>query len=133
MKIHHVGFLTKNLKKSEAEFLKLGYEIELPAKFDSIRKINVSFLVNGNYRLELIEPVDKDSPLYPLLKHYKNTPYHFCYESETFYEDIKRFSENGYSVIDEPKIAPCLLYNGGGNKVCFLVNPSSGIVELMGR
>ena len=131
MKIHHIGFLTKNLKKSVEEFIKLGYEIEYPAKFDSIRKINILFLINGDYRLELIEPINKESPLYPLLKHYNSTPYHICYETKNFYEDIKSFSENGYSVFDEPKTAPCISYNKKENKVCFLINPSSGIIELL--
>lgn len=133
MKIHHIGFLTKNLKKTEKEFAKLGFTEEHESKFDSIRKVNISFWKNDNYRVEFIEPCGKDSPLYPLLKHYKNTPYHFCYESENFKEDIKRFSENGYAIVDEPNSAPCIVYNGGGYSVCFLINPSTGIVELMGR
>jgi methylmalonyl-CoA/ethylmalonyl-CoA epimerase len=129
MIIHHVGFLTKNLKKSESEFLGLGFEIEKEAKFDHIRKVNISFLINNGYRVELIEPVGKDSPLYPLLKHYKNTPYHFCYESENFDKDIKKLSENGYAVINEPKVAPCI--NDGSKQVCFLISTNTGIIELL--
>ena len=31
MKIHHVRYLTKDLRASEKAFLKLGYEVEFPA------------------------------------------------------------------------------------------------------
>ncbi|MGP1457982.1 MAG: VOC family protein [Treponema sp.] len=95
MTIHHVGFLTKNIKKSEKEFLNLGFNIEQTVQYDSIRKINIEFIVNGDYRIELIEPVDKDSPMYPLLKRYKNTPYHFCYISKNLYSDIEYLTKLG--------------------------------------
>lgn len=47
MKIHHVGYLTKDLRASEKAFLKLGYEVEFPAAFDSLRDITITFLRNG--------------------------------------------------------------------------------------
>lgn len=43
MKIHHVGYLTKDLRASEKAFLKLGYEVEFPAAFDSLRDITITF------------------------------------------------------------------------------------------
>lgn len=39
MKIHHVGYLTKDLRASEKAFLKLGYEVEFPAAFDSLQRL----------------------------------------------------------------------------------------------
>lgn len=95
MKVHHVGFLTKNLERSRADFLLLGYSVEKPSAYDHIRKVNIEFLTNGGYRVELIEPCGKDSPLYPLLKRYKNTPYHLCYESADFENDINALSNDG--------------------------------------
>ena len=95
MTLHHVGFLTKNLEQSRADFLKLGFEVEKPVAFDNIRKINIEFLVNGGYRVELVEPAGKDSPLYPLLKRFKNMPYHFCYESKDFDCDLNYLSNVG--------------------------------------
>jgi len=127
MKIHHVGYLAKNLEKSRNKFLELGYEIERPVKYDAIRKINIEFLVNGDYRVELIQPMNEESPMFPLLKRFKNTPYHFCYEVEDLEESIEKLSGMGYTVIQEPDIAPCI----DDRKVVFLNNISMGIIELV--
>ncbi len=127
MKIHHVGYLAKNIGKTEKKFLELGYVVEKPSKYDEIRKCNIEFLINGDYRVELIQPVSEQSPMYPLLKRFKNSPYHFCYEVESLENAVAELSENGYTVIQEPEIAPCI----EGRKVVFLNNISMGIIELV--
>lgn len=127
MKIHHVGYLAKNIGKSRKKFLELGYEVERPEKYDEIRKINIEFLVNGDYRVELIQPMSEDSPMYPLLKRYKNSPYHFCYEVEDLAKAVENLSQNGYTVIQEPEVAPCI----DDRRVVFLNNISMGIIELV--
>ena len=127
MKIHHVGYLAKSIEKTRKKFLELGYEVEKPVKYDEIRKINIEFLVNGDYRVELIQPMSEESPMYPLLKRYKNSPYHFCYEVENIEVSVEELSANGYTVIQEPEIAPCI----EGKRVVFLNNISMGIIELV--
>lgn len=127
MKVHHIGYLVKNISKTEKKFLELGYKVESPTKFDEIRNIDIEFLVNGDYRVELIEPKGEESPMYPLLKRYKNTPYHLCYEVENIDEAIAELQDKHYTVIQEPNIAPCI----EGKKVAFLNNISMGIIELV--
>jgi methylmalonyl-CoA/ethylmalonyl-CoA epimerase len=127
MKIHHVGYLAKNISKTEKKFFDLGYEVERPTSYDDIRQINIEFLVNGEYRVELIQPMSEQSPMYPLLKRFKNAPYHFCYEVENLDATIEMLSGNGYTVIQEPEKAPCI----DGKRVAFLNNISMGIIELV--
>ncbi len=127
MKIHHVGYLTKNIEKTRAKFLELGYTVEAPVAYDDIRKINIEFLINGDYRVELVQPMDAESPMYPLLKRYKNTPYHFCYEVVDLDKSIADLSDKHYTVIQEPAPAPCI----EGHRVAFLNNISMGIIELV--
>ena len=127
--IHHIGFLCKNLEKSRAKFIELGFTIEQEKAFDDIRQIYIEFLVNAGYRLELIQPLDKESPMYPLLSRYKNTPYHFCYEVDNLEEATKELEEKGYTIFQEAKKAPCIK-NG---RVVFMINTAAGIVELLER
>jgi|GEM_PF-63845 methylmalonyl-CoA/ethylmalonyl-CoA epimerase len=127
MRIHHVGYLTKRLSGSEAAFIALGYHVEQEASFDPIRKARLSFLRNENYRVELIEPSGKESPLYPLLKHYKNTPYHFCYVVDNLEAACEKLAGAGYAVIQEPNVVPCL----GGRKVEFIMSADAGMIELL--
>ena len=127
MKIHHIGYLAKSIAKTEKKFFELGYEVERPTKYDEVRDIDIEFLVNGDYRVELIEPKSKESPMYPLLKNYKNTPYHFCYEVDDIDKAVKELSDKHYTLIQEPNIAPCI----DDKKVAFLNNISMGIIELV--
>ena len=127
MQIHHIGYLTKDIKAAETAFINLGYEIEIPAAFDSFRNITISFLKNGAYRVELIEPSGPESPMYRLLKKYKNTPYHICYETENLEETITRLEETGYVIVQEPLKAPCI----ENRCVAFLMGSDMGIIELL--
>ena len=126
-KIHHVGYLTKKLEKSREQFLNLGFSVEKPSKYDEIREINIEFLVRDGYRVELIEPTGKESRMYPLLKSYRNTPYHICYEVEDINKAIEELEEMNYQVIDPPQTAPCI----DGAPVAFLMHRSMGIIELV--
>ena len=127
MKIHHIGYLAKSIDKTEKKFFELGYEVEHATKYDEIRDIKIEFLKNGDYRVELIEPMGENSPMYPLLKRFKNTPYHFCYEVDDMDKAVKDLENKHYTVIHEPQIAPCI----DGKKVAFLNNISMGIIELV--
>jgi methylmalonyl-CoA/ethylmalonyl-CoA epimerase len=77
--------------------------------------------------VELIEPVDDSSPMYPLLKRYKNTPYHICYEVDDLEASIAELSTKGYTVMQEPLEAPCI----ENKRVSFLINSNLGIIELV--
>ncbi len=127
--VHHVGFLCKNLEKTRDKFLGLGFTIEQDKAFDDIRKIYIEFLVNGGYRVELIQPVDKESPMYPLLSRYKNTPYHFCYEVDDLEAATSKLEGEGYTIFQNPEKAPCI----DNGRVVFMINTAAGIVELLER
>ena len=127
MKIHHIGYLTKNLSKTQQQMQELGFAVEQESSYDAGRAVNIAFLVSGNYRSELIEPASKESPLYPLLKRYKNTPYHICYEVSNLSDAVAEYEQKGYSVIQQPQEAPCI----GQHKVAFLMHINVGMIELL--
>ena len=127
MKPHHVGYLTRNMDRAIALFQELGYRIEEAPAPDEGRGITIAFLVNEGLRVELIEPVSEDSPMYPLLKRYKNTPYHICYETEDLEGKIEELCRGGYTVFQAPAPAPCI----EGRRVAFLLHTGMGIIELL--
>ena len=127
MKIHHIGYLTKNLSKTQQQMQELGFKVEQESSYDAGRAVNIAFLVSGNYRIELIEPASKESPLYPLLKRYKNTPYHICYEVPNLSDALAEYEQKGYSVIQQPQEAPCIWQH----KVAFLMHINVGMIELL--
>lgn len=128
MKIHHIGYLVKNIELSVNKFLQLdNYEILKESTWDEDRKAYISFLQKENYCIELIAPT-KESDIYPLLKRYKNSPYHICYEVDryTIEKEIVRLEKMGYMLMKE--IAPAIVIGG---KVAFLISADMGMVELL--
>ncbi len=79
------------------------------------------------YQIELVSPADTESVVSGLLKKYKNSPYHICYETPDFDADFASLVQEGYTAIDVPTPAPAL----DGRRVVFLMNPFLGMIELL--
>ena len=127
MDIHHIGYLVKNIKPAIAGFEALGYHLTDGITYDHIRDIHICFMQNGGYVIELICPASKASPLYPLLKKMHNAPYHICYHSSRFDEEVAALSENGYVLADPPCPAPAIQ----NKRVAFLMNLTVGLIEIL--
>lgn len=129
MRIHHIGYLVKNIQKASETMQKIGYTIESVIVRDSAREVDICFLINNGYRIELVSPINKESALYPLLRKYKNTPYHICYECN----DIRALELENENIIKEsiqieaPKEAPAI----ANRQVVFYMNPYIGIIEFV--
>ena len=127
LRIHHVGYLVVSIEESILQFKKLGYIIKQETIVDNIRNSYICFLEKDGYVIELVSPINEKSVVYKLLKKYKNSPYHICYETEEFDLQVNKLQEEGYMVIQEPCIAPAI----ANKRVIFLVNNNIGIIELV--
>lgn len=127
LKIHHLGYLVKKIEKAKEAFASLGYQVEQDTVRDDIRKVDICFLIKDGYRVELVSPISEDSVVAGLLKKYKNTPYHICYEADDPQAAYRELTENGFIAIDTPTPAPAL----GGCEVVFLTSPVIGMIELI--
>lgn len=125
--VHHIGYLVKKIEKAKQSFLNLGYIIEQDTLYDDIRKVDICFLTKDGYRVELVSPVSEDSVVAGLMKRYKNTPYHICYETSDFDRDYADLTANGFLAIDELTPAPAL----GNRQVVFLNHAAMGMIELI--
>lgn len=132
MRVHHVGYLVKNIQEAENDFKKLHAQMLMTTTYDSDRQAYMSFLDVDGYVVELVCP-DKDSNLYPLLKKYKNSPYHMCYEVENLQESISEMEAEGFVCFNQPEEAKMIdvLQNTTGCKVAFMMSSSIGMVELL--
>jgi methylmalonyl-CoA/ethylmalonyl-CoA epimerase len=125
--VHHIGYLVKNITDAVEAFKMLGYSIETDIFQDEDRKAAICFLVLGDVRVELVSP-RHDSEVYPLLKKYKNAPYHICYEVDNLREASAELQAKGFlQFIDKARaqaISPTA-------NVVFLMNAAAGMVELL--
>ncbi len=127
MKIHHIGYLVKNMAAAKAEFIKLGFSAVGEEVYDPARVIDILFLEKDGYRVELIAPQDESSVVYSLMKKHRNSPYHLCYVSDGFEAELERLCRNGYTLIEAPLPAPAL----GNKRVAFLMNYNIGMIEIL--
>lgn len=127
IKVHHIGYLVKNIEDSKQEFFNLDYKEISMVVYDETRKIHICFLENAGVVVELVEPDEDCEFLKGLKKKIGVGTYHICYECDDFVNDIKRFSESGYLIVQEPAIAPAI----DGRKVAFLYAPNMGLIELL--
>lgn len=127
LKVHHIGYLVKKMDAARQSFKNLGYQTIQEVLYDDIRKVNICFMEKDGYCIELVSPASKDSVVSGLMKKYKNSPYHICYETANFDKDYQTLMENGFISIDTPTPAPALQ----NRKVVFLMHAAMGMIELL--
>ena len=128
MKIEHIGYAVKRIDRAIDSFQKLGFVFE-PVIDDTDRNVKLAFGIKDGYRIELVSPLDKkqESPVDQYLGNAVGTPYHICYESERFEDDIDELKAQGFKVIIEPK--PAVAF--AGKRVVFLMNIGFGLMEIV--
>ena len=127
VKFHHFGVACRDIDKTAEEYSALGYS-KGEIVFDPLQNVNICFLSHLAMPLvELLSPVNEDSPVVQILDKNGVTPYHTCYGVDNLEEAIKVFKRSRYVVVSKPKEA-CAIEN---RRVAFLYNSDMGLVELV--
>ena len=128
MKVHHYGLATKSIAKSIKAFVVLGYEVCSEVIFDPLQGVNLLFLKNKNdHLIELVEPANEDNPVSKILSKSGSSLYHICYEIKNFDQKIEELKKQRFIQIISP--TPAVAFQG--RKICFLYNPTLGLIELL--
>jgi len=129
MKLHHIGIVVPKIKGS------IG-EITNYLKFETIsttipvqsQKVNICFLKIGEAFLELIEPVEKESPVYEFAKNGGGI-HHLCFEVKDIHGQVAIMENKGATILVKPVI-------GFDNRLIAFVdlnmkNTKCGLIELL--
>ena len=127
MKIHHIGYLVKNIDKAIDEFKLLGFKLQSNVTYDDNRKISICFMSNESVDIELISSIDKTSVVSGLHKKIGNAPYHICYECSDIKKELQIKIKQGYMVVKEPEQAKAI----NDQQVAFLFNKEIGLIEIV--
>lgn len=130
MKIDHIGIATKDLANSIKEYENLGFSKDSDLIFDEYRNINIQFMKNESYRIELIEVAEKDvkSPIDNIMaKTEHSLMYHICYIVDNLLNKIEILKKKKYVLLTKEHDAIAF----ENRKVCFLYNKNIGIIELV--
>jgi len=128
MRINHIGYAVKKIDKAIASFERLGFVFQSVID-DTDRNVKLAFGMKDGYCIELVSPLDKnqESPVDQYLSNAIGMPYHICYESDNFDDEIKELKSQGFKVVIEPSQAVAF----GGRRVVFMFNIGFGLMEMV--
>ena len=125
---HHVGIAVKDFKAGVKFYTGLGYSASQPV-IDKHQNVELVMLKSDSFPdIELIKPVNENSPVNNYLKNYNEMIYHFCYETNDLIKMLDILKKDFRVIcISEPK--PAVLFDG--RKVSFYYIKDVGIVEFL--
>ena len=126
MKIHHVGVAVAAIDEVLDDYVALGYAVGTRV-VDDARRVDIAFVRNGDYVIELVAPAAADSPVDGLLKKVGPSPYHLCYVVDDMTAAVKHLRRSGYVRVTAPSPAPAIGYAS----VAFLHHRRVGLIELV--
>ena len=77
--------------------------------------------------IELVSPLDDNSPVRSILNKMRTTPYHTCYEIPIIEETIKDLKKQRFILIQKP--TPAIAFNN--RRIAFLFHKNFGLIELL--
>lgn len=125
-KFHHIGLACKKLEKEIKVHEMLGYIQESSIFEDVNQKIKGLFMVNGNFRIELLEALSEDSPI----NNYLNRGirmYHQCFITKNLDVAIKFLINEGAILVVEPIEATAF----NQRRIAFLYLRTQMLIELV--
>ncbi|MHA1167167.1 MAG: methylmalonyl-CoA epimerase [Candidatus Hodarchaeales archaeon] len=122
-KINHIGIAVKSIEQSKpfyGDVLGLTFKgIETVTE----QKVKVAFFQAGESLIELLEPLEEDSPVQKFLDKRGEGFHHICYEVDDIKEYLRHLREKGIRLInEEPRIG------AEGLPIAFLHPKSTGSV-----
>ncbi len=130
MEFDHVGIAVKNIEEYFQSMLNsvLGMDKLSEIIIDPIQNCKIAFATSSNgVRLELIEPLNEESPVNQILQKKKGGLYHMCFVANHFDEDVKHCLANKFIALSKPQ--PAIAFNN--RRVIFFSTPTFEIIELL--
>lgn len=125
---HHIGIACHSIDKTKAFYVQMGYQAA-PVVDDPIQHVRVCFLENGDKapRIELLEPLDEQSPIMRTLASVGVTPYHTCYEVTDIEAAVAALRKQRFLLVNGP-VPACAL---GNRRIAFLFQKNTGLIEVV--
>ncbi|AET68556.1 methylmalonyl-CoA epimerase [Desulfosporosinus orientis DSM 765] len=129
LKLDHLGIAVKNLDEAISVYLGLGLSC---SQLETIpeQKVRTATLRIGDTNLELLEPMEANSPVGKFLAARGGGIHHLAFQVESIEEKLFELKNSGIRLIDKtPRIGL------GGSKVAF-IHPQSTfntLIELVER
>lgn len=124
---HHIGYAVKDIARTAAFYTKAGWTMS-EMYTDTIQNTYIAFLSREGFPLiELVAPINETSPICNTLKKVGNTTYHVCYVVPDMDAAVAELRAQRYMPLFKPVEAVAM----ENKKICYLMHPEVGLIELV--
>lgn len=117
-KIDHIGIAVRDLNESMKTYSLIGCNASKPEEVPAMG-VRVAFIPVGDTRIELLEPISKESVVAKFIEKRGEGIHHICFLVKDIYAAIKYLKEKNFRLIyDQPKA-------GSENSLVTFVHPES--------
>jgi hypothetical protein len=125
MKLHHIGYVVKNIAQYEKNLI---FEKKIKELFDPVQNSNMALYLNFTDSLiELIQPLNEESFTYNFLQKNGSSYHHLCYEIGS--ESELKALVDSQKLIKVKGPIPAILFDG--RMVWFFYSRNKQIVEFV--
>jgi methylmalonyl-CoA epimerase len=129
-KIDHIGIAVRSIDQARGFYEHgLGLQCERIEEVPS-HKVRTAFFSLGETHIELLEPMDKDSPIAKFLEKRGEGIHHIAYLSDDLEGQLATVQQAGCTLINETPVV-----GAGGKEIAFLHPGSTGgvLTEICGE
>jgi methylmalonyl-CoA/ethylmalonyl-CoA epimerase len=130
IRLHHIGYAVADAARYLETFLvPLLGPLEIGRTYeDPIQKVRVRFVtVPPGSLIELVEPLEEESPVSRVIGSPRGGVYHICYEVDDLESEIRRFRQRRCLPLGTP--VPAVAF--AGRRIIFLMTPQHDLIELV--
>ena len=130
LKFHHMGIAVKSFQTILPFYKSLGYtRYNKKIIRDELQLVDLILLTHKiQPDIELVRPINDQSPVSNYLKHSDTSIYHICYEVDSFREAVSALKEK-FRLINVSKPKPAILFNN--RIVTFYYIHRVGLIEFL--
>ena len=118
MIIDHIGIAVRSIEESSKIYRLLGLEVSHVEVVES-QGVKTAFLKLGESNIELLEPIDENSPVFKFLEKRGEGIHHIALSVENIGEKLKELKNNGVKLINNEPV------KGAHGKLVAFVHPKS--------
>jgi len=127
--VHHIGYAVHDIEKTAEYYINADWLLS-EIIIEKVQNVKIAYLSKEGFPLiELVAPIDENSPIVKTLEKSGVTPYHVCYEVDDIDETIEALYEDHFMPLFEP-VESVDMEN---RKICYLYNLNVGLIEIVSK
>jgi len=128
LQFHHIAVAVKSFEKSIIYYKNLGYECS-DIIVDELQNVELVYCKSSTFpNIELVKPINENSPVFKILQKNDTLIYHQCYQTKNLNKALEYLKiDNKLFCISKPK--PAILF--GNKNVSFYQIPNVGLIEIL--